>query len=281
MGRAIDQAYEASEANLPGLFIGSIKAPFGLQAEKAVVPSITSLQQLTPPSMLSRNDAGAFRRPLAQADAASSTGVGQPLLRFLEDATLDAQSTGKRVEAVIQAQKAAGTNKYPPFQLAQTLSAVAQLIRADIGIRIYCAELGGGGIGGFDTHANQAANHGALLRQLAESVAAFVDDLQQDQLLDRVLLMTFSEFGRTVAENGRRGTDHGAAAPLFLAGGRLKIGLVGSHPSLKDLAGGALKFHTDFRRIYATVLGGWLGFDSHAILGQSFQPIEVFRSQSG
>ncbi|MFA6546687.1 MAG: DUF1501 domain-containing protein, partial [Limisphaerales bacterium] len=128
---------------------------------------------------------------------------------------------------------------------------------------------------GFDSHANQAANHGVLLRELTESVAAFIADLRRDKLHDRVLLMTFSEFGRTVAENGRHGTDHGAAAPVFLAGGRLKGGLVGSHPSLRDLDGGGLKFRTDFREVYATVLDRWLGFDSQAVLGGRFQPLDV------
>jgi len=152
---------------------------------------------------------------------------------------------------------------------------VAQLIRADIGIRIFFTELGGGGIGGFDNHANQLGNHCALLHQLSESVAAFVHDLKRDKLLDRVLLMTFSEFGRTVRENGRRGTGHGAAAPIFLAGGKLKSGLIGSHPSLTDLDNGALKFHIDFRRIYATVLDQWLGFESRTVLGRQFELLDI------
>jgi uncharacterized protein (DUF1501 family) len=117
-----------------------------------------------------------------------------------------------------------------------------------------------------------------LLHQLSESVAAFVCDLKQDQLLDRALMMTFSEFGRTVKENGRRGTDHGAAAPMFLAGGELKGGLIGPHPSLTDLDNGALKFYTDFRRIYATVLDRWLGFDSRIVLGRQFELLDILDS---
>ena len=139
--------------------------------------------------------------------------------------------------------------------------------------------MGGNEPGGFDTHANQRDNHGALLRQLSESVAAFVDDLKRDRLLDRVLLMTFSEFGRTVKENGRRGTDHGSAAPLFLAGGRVKGGLVGEHPNLTDLENGGQKFHTDFRRVYATALQRWLGFDSASVLGREFQPLDVLNGE--
>jgi uncharacterized protein (DUF1501 family) len=114
-----------------------------------------------------------------------------------------------------------------------------------------------------------------LLHQLSESVAAFVDDLKRDNLLDRVLLMTFSEFGRTVRENGRRGTNHGAAAPIFLAGGKLKGGLVGKRPSLTDLENGAPKVHIDFRRVYATVLDRWLGFESKPVLGKQFEPLDI------
>ncbi len=114
--------------------------------------------------------------------------------------------------------------------------------------------------------------------QLSESLAAFVRDLKRDNLLDRVLLMTFSEFGRTLHENGRRGTDHGSAAPVFLAGGRLRGGLIGAHPSLSEMEGVGLKHHTDFRRLYATALDRWLGFDSQAILGERFTPLDVLRA---
>ena len=106
-------------------------------------------------------------------------------------------------------------------------------------------------------------------------MAAFIHDLKRDKLLDRVILMTFSEFGRTVKENGRRGTGHGAAAPMFLAGGRLKGGLTGPRPSLTDLDKGSLKFRTDFRRVYATVLDGWLGFKSGIVLDKQFEPLDI------
>jgi len=101
-----------------------------------------------------------------------------------------------------------------------------------------------------------------------------VRDLDGHGLLERVLLVTFSEFGRTVAENGRRGTDHGAAQPLFLAGGKLRGRLIGRHPSLTDLDQGGLKPHTDFRRVYATVLERWLGVASDAILGEKYEPMD-------
>jgi uncharacterized protein (DUF1501 family) len=198
------------------------------------------------------------------------------LLQFLRQSTQVARAKSERAEAAV---KATGSSAdYPAFGLARDLRTVAQLIRADLGIRIFLTELGGGGLGGFDNHANQLGNHCALLQQLAESVAAFLYDLKRDKQLDRVVLMTFSEFGRTVKENGRRGTDHGIAAPVFLAGGKVKSGLVGPHPSLTDLDKGALKMHTDFRRVYATVLDRWLGIESEPVLGGRFESLDVFNA---
>jgi uncharacterized protein (DUF1501 family) len=86
--------------------------------------------------------------------------------------------------------------------------------------------------------------------------------------------MTYSEFGRRVQENNSLGTDHGAASCLFLAGPSVKGGVVGKHPSLADLDADDLKFHTDFRRIYATLLDGWLGCDSKAVLGAKWDHLK-------
>src|SRR5262249_30019124 len=95
---------------------------------------------------------------------------------------------------------------------------------------------------------------------------------------DRVLLMTFSEFGRRVKENGSRGTDHGAAAPMLLVGGRVKSGPIGAHPSLTDLTFGNLQYHTDFRQVYATILDQWLGLDRKEVLEQTFQPVPILQT---
>jgi uncharacterized protein (DUF1501 family) len=253
----------------PGaVFVGPISRPFGLNAESTIVPSISSVDDLTLHLMPGAStDSSAKRRVTVASD--------NPLLQFTRQSTVDARAVSRCLEA---ATTKASSTEYPSYGLARELRTVAQLVHADVGIRIFFTELGGGGIGGFDNHANQRGNHCALLGQLAESVAAFVDDLERAGLLDRILLMTFSEFGRTVKENGRRGTGHGAAAPIFLAGGRLKGGLVGPCPSLTDLDNGALKFHTDFRQVYATVLEQWLGFDSPAVLGRHFEPIDILQT---
>ncbi|MHC4642047.1 MAG: DUF1501 domain-containing protein, partial [Planctomycetota bacterium] len=270
LGRAADSVWNQNETNTPAVFVGPIAQPFALNAENVVVPSIRSLGDLTTSQMPGYTKGQSRNKRTSEIlhpDKENS------LLDFLQHCTLNTYNNSRRIEAV--AKTTANTAEYPSFQLAATFRTVAQLIRADVGIRIFFTEFGGGGIGGFDNHANQLGNHCALLGQLSESVAAFVNDLKRDKLLDRVLLMTFSEFGRTVKENGRRGTGHGVAAPVFLAGGKLKSGLIGPRPSLTDLDNGAPKFHTDFRRVYATVLDRWLGFDSQVILGRHYESLNI------
>ena len=270
IGRTVDSIREPSSINTPAVFVGPIVQPFGLNAKNAVIPSIDSLENLTMREMHGHQKYQSQRKHTAELLRPNQN---NPLMHFLQQCTQNAYTNSERIEAVMK--KTANTAEYPQFELAGSLRKVAQLIRADIGIRIFFTELGGGGIGGFDNHANQLGNHCSLLHHFSESIGAFIHDMKRDKLLNRVLLMTFSEFGRTVKENGRRGTGHGAAAPIFLAGGRLKGGLVGPHPSLKDLDNGALKFHTDFRSVYATVLDRWLGFDSSKVLDKKYKPLNV------
>ena len=269
LGRTVDNIWRADRTEVPAVFVGPIAQPFALNAERVIVPSIQS-----PDDLMVHEIPGHFDGKSVWKNAAGLSRADREngLLEFIRNCTFKACANTQRIEVAVNATNA---TEYPSFRLAGTLRTIAQLIRADIGIRIFFAELGGGGIGGFDNHANQRGNHCALLHQLSESIAAFVDDLKRDKSLDRVLLMTFSEFGRTIKENGRRGTGHGAAAPIFLAGGKLKGGLAGSHPSLTDQDNGALKVHIDFRRIYATILDRWLGFGSKAVLGRQFEPLDI------
>jgi uncharacterized protein (DUF1501 family) len=92
-----------------------------------------------------------------------------------------------------------------------------------------------------------------------------------------VLMMTFSEFGRRVQQNASGGTDHGAAAPMFLFGPAVKTGLAGKHPSLTDLDQGDLKYTTDFRSVYASVLQNWLETPSKPILGAQFPTLPIIK----
>ncbi len=264
VGRFADAASQHQQDGVPSALVSSIPMPFALNAERSVIPTIPTADQWTAGEGGSR----------LMADAGEPSDGEGSLLDAARTSTRAARRLSQRVEKVLAG--ASTSASYPAFTLARQLQTVAQLIRADAGVRIYFTELGGGGIGGFDNQANQRDNHAALLREFSESVAAFVDDLKRDGLHQRAVLLTVSEFGRTLSENGRRGTGHGAAAPLFLAGGGLRCGLHGDHPDLNDLEGDAPKPHTDFRQVYATMMDHWLGIDSTIVLGKKFEPLPVF-----
>lgn len=265
VGRYADCLCDKIPGGMPAALLTPTGRPFAVTAERTVIP------QLRKPE-----DAELFSGP-ASDDLAS--GIGQiaganhgdsgSLLEFVRTGMATAVADRAKVRAAM-----ANASTYPQTQFAQRLRTIASLIRADVGFRLYYTELGGDGFGGFDNHANQKENHAALLAQFSGGVGAFLDDLRRDGAANRTLLMTISEFGRTAAENGRRGTDHGAAAPVFLAGGRIKHGLIGAHPSLSDLDNNGLRFHTDFRRVYATVLDRWLGCDPRTVLGEPFEPVD-------
>jgi uncharacterized protein (DUF1501 family) len=159
--------------------------------------------------------------------------------------------------------------------LAQKLQLIAGLIAKGFGTRIFYVSLEG-----FDTHSDQSPTHANLLGELANSAGTFFQTLKKTGHDRRVRLMTFSEFGRRVQENNSRGTDHGAAACLFVAGPSVKGGVVGAHPSLEDLDAGDLKFHTDFRRVYATLLDGWLACDSKAVLGAPWSHVPQLEAKA-
>ncbi|MBI3861983.1 MAG: DUF1501 domain-containing protein [Planctomycetia bacterium] len=163
--------------------------------------------------------------------------------------------------------------KYPTTGLAGRLKLVAQLIAAGVPERVYYTSLGG-----FDTHSNQGEQHHNLLAELSGAIEAFQSDIAHHGQQKRVLTVTFSEFGRRVKENASLGTDHGAASQMFAVGEAVNAGPLGDHPSLTDLDDGDLKFHTDFRRVYATILDQWLKVPSAEILGAEFKPIELFKA---
>lgn len=184
-------------------------------------------------------------------------------LDFLSRVAMNAEVSSDRIQEVTKRSYTGAT--YPATGLGNQLRLVARLIHGGLGTRVFYVS-----IGGFDTHANQANQHERLLKELAEAVSVFQRDLDNHGEAQRVLTVTFSEFGRRVAENGSAGTDHGTAAPMFVFGHRLKPGLYGAHPSLTDLDRGDLKFTTDFRSVYATILENWLGAKSEPVLGQAF-----------
>jgi uncharacterized protein (DUF1501 family) len=206
---------------------------------------------------------------LAASDGASVGAIAgaaqskMSTLDFLQRTALDAQMSSDKILEI--ARKYSSSVTYPPGQLAASLNIIARMIAGGLATRVYYASQGG-----FDTHANQSGAHARLMGELNDAIAAFASDLKQQGNFDRVLVMTFSEFGRRVAENANGGTDHGAAAPMFVLGGKVKPGMFGRYPSLTDLDRGDLKFNVDFRSVYGTVLEEWLKAPSQIVLGRKF-----------
>ncbi len=197
---------------------------------------------------------------------AGQTGGEGDTLDYLRRTSLDAQVSSDQILAITRKSRSGVT--YPGNQLASGLNLVARLIAGGMPTRIYYVSQGG-----YDTHSGQLGAHDRNLGDLDASVSAFVADLKAQGNFDRVMLMTFSEFGRRVAENASGGTDHGAAAPMFVLGGGVKPGLYGRQPSLTQLNQGDLIYNVDFRSVYATVLENWLKAPSEAVLKGKFPPL--------
>jgi uncharacterized protein (DUF1501 family) len=244
------------------------RAPLALDGAPARVPSITTLADF---QLQMAAASGADKREQKTViEGAVRGGNGPGLLDFVQRTARNTYASSQRLQEI-------GKNyepkvPYPVTPLANRLKLAAQLIDGGLGARVFYLALDN-----FDTHSTQAPAHAALLSQLSGAVTAFFKDLAARGQRDRVLLMTFSEFGRRAKENGSKGTDHGSAAPMFLVGGAVKAGVVGRHPSLTELEMGNLKHHTDFRQIYAAILDKWLGVSSKEVLGATFEHANVFK----
>jgi uncharacterized protein (DUF1501 family) len=189
---------------------------------------------------------------------------------FITRTALDAQHSSDEIRGI--AARVENQAAYPASILGNSLKMVAKLIGGGLPTRIYYVSQGG-----YDTHTNQISTQQRLLQDLGDSVKSFVADIKAQGNLARVLVMTFSEFGRRVEENANGGTDHGAAAPMFIIGNKVKAGLLGRYPSLapQDLFQGDVKYNVDFRSVYAAVLEDWLKTKSPPILGRHFEPLHV------
>ncbi len=265
LGRVVDSRPPKPGDDPSALSVGPRGLPLALKAKHVEIPSLESLEQYR-----LKFAADADRQAAAVRISDVMESPDDPLLGFLRRSTLAAYESSRRLEEV--AGSKAGGPTYPEYGLARRLKLIAQVIKAGYGTRIYYTTLDG-----FDTHAHQLGTHAALLNELSDSLAAFRRDLDDSGQGDRVAVLGFSEFGRRVAENASLGTDHGAAAPVFVVGPVAKAGLVGPHPSLDDLDDGDVKHSVDFRRVYASVLETWLGCPAAPIVGEGFAPLELFR----
>jgi uncharacterized protein (DUF1501 family) len=260
IGSALDGARQTGPA---ALYIGGGALPDALRGRH------------TTASALSRPDDLVLSASVRARPVVPSAPPATDLEAFVQRNALDAYVTASRMAEVARTQ--GESTGYLPLGLADRLRLVARLIKDDVGARVFYVVQPG-----YDTHAGQLASHGLLLREWADSLKSFLDDLAAARLAERVAVLSFSEFGRTVRENGSGGTDHGTAGLTFLAGPAVKAGLVGRMPQLLDLdeKHGDLKVSVDFRRVYATLLDEWLGLPSRDVLGGAFERLPLFREQA-
>lgn len=212
-----------------------------------------------------------INQPAAEPTMAAAGGItgNEPeTIDFLRHTAMNAVVAGDSIRAILR--KAKNRGPYPDGQLAAQLQMVARLIAGDFPSRVYYVSQGG-----YDTHADQPGNHARLLGEFSASTAAFLADLRRQKAADKVAILAFSEFGRRVAENGSKGTDHGAAAPMFVIGDSIKGGLHGPPPDLSDLVDGDVRHKIDFRQVYASLLDRWLGVPSEPILGGNYAPLGI------
>ena len=196
----------------------------------------------------------------------TATAKGRRLarLRSLMDS---AHHSSRAVRAAVAAHRP-GVD-YPSDPFADSLRSAAALVHSDLDTRVLSVELGG-----FDTHADQRNRHQRLMEILDAGLDPFLADLETSEAGRKTLVLVFSEFGRRVAENASRGTDHGCAGPMFAAGVPVKGGLYGKHPSLSELDEGDLVYTTDFRSAYATAIHATFSIEPERVLGAGYPRLE-------
>jgi uncharacterized protein (DUF1501 family) len=263
LGQALDGGPRPASDGAAAMLIGSGPPPVALRGRRSVA------------SALERPEEFALA---AGADPRRAIGKKEPpddLTAFVRRTMLDAYGTADRLAQVAKTRE--DSARYPGSGLGENLRLVSRLLKAGLGTRVYYTRQGG-----YDTHSFQLFAHSSLLLELGGALQAFLDDMATSRLADRVAVLLFSEFGRTVKENGSAGTDHGTAGPVFLAGTPIKSGVVGTTPSLLDLdpKHGDLRVGLDFRRVYAAVLENWLGLPAGTALGGNFEPLSLFRARA-
>jgi uncharacterized protein (DUF1501 family) len=254
LGRALDAAPRGDGPAM--IHVGDENLPRALFSRRAASTSFADASDL------------ALRLPAPPAERTSADG---DLAAFVNRTVTTAYATAAELEAATA--KPDGAVRYPGSGLAKRFELVARSIKSKAPARVYYLIQSG-----YDTHSLQVPSQGTLLREFADALRAFLDDLAASKLTDRVAVLAFSEFGRRPEENASLGTDHGTAGPVFVAGPTVQSGLVGRTPLLGDLENGDLKWSIDFRSVYATLLQGWLGLPADAILGGAFPSTPILKS---
>jgi uncharacterized protein (DUF1501 family) len=263
LGRFLDESAFPADNLFNAVALAPV-LPEALIARKVDVPAVDALRGYGLASDKNAAERGAFGS-LARAD---DMPFHSPYLRTVAQIEDHAERGAAELPRLVGGYGTTAT--YPATPLGRSLALAAQIVGSGLGTRVLYVQHGS-----FDTHVSQKATQDRLLTDLADSLAAFYADLAAHGNDARTLTMTFSEFGRRVAENGNRGTDHGEAAPMFLVGGGVKGGLYGEHPSLEHLDNGDATFTVDFRSVYATVIERWFGRPSTGVLAAGFETLPV------
>ena len=269
----LDQVGESPNHALEGLSVGPLIAP-ELRSQKTATAALQDIQsfRLQPLPSSGHGTPVDAENPLMTFYGAFHKTSPAPYGALLDTTLTEALTSSKALQATDKAYQPKAT--YPDRSpIASSLRLVAETLVSGLGVRVAHVTLGG-----FDNHSNEKPVHDRLLADLDAALGAFLLDLEGHGLADRVLIMTWSEFGRRVTENGSRGTDHGTAAPMFVLGAPVKGGLYGETPNLKALNNGNLQFTTDFRAVYATVLQGYLKAPASDLLGGDFGTIPLLKA---
>ncbi len=262
LGRQLDVDMSHHPLN-PVMALGlSTERPLALAAQKASVPCFASLADVQ--GLIGDPDSERMLREIQGMDAMMGTSTAA--VQQASKSALDAMS-------ILTKQLKGYTPKqtYANDAFGNGFKQIAQLIATSPATRVVYFSAGG-----FDTHARQPDQHARLLKGYGDAVLAFQREREALGKDKKVVVLTFSEFGRRAHENARLGTDHGAAAPMFLVGSRVKGGLHGAKPDLTNLVDGDVAHKVDFREVYAATLDTWMGGDSEVVLGQKFAPLGVF-----
>lgn len=265
LGRFLDQRAEQRQGS-GAVHLGQEEKPLALAAEKVQATSIASIERF----QLQLTGKGDLKRGEVDRLLGSDRTNSSNLLDFVQANTRSAVATSDRITKALAAASTGVT--YPDTKLGKKLDLAAKMIRSGFPTQVYYVTLGG-----FDTHAQQADAHRSLLREWSGALQAFMDDMELSGQGKHVLTMTFSEFGRRVQENASKGTDHGAAAPMFLAG-PVQSGPFGELPNLDDLNDGDIRHRIDFRQVYATVLEDWLGWNATDVIGGEYEKLPILKS---
>jgi uncharacterized protein (DUF1501 family) len=283
LGRYLNMEYPNYPDGFPN---AAMPDPIAIQMAAVVGLTLVGLEQQS--IGIALQDPETFYRLVSGTDAPGSDLPSQQRAAANVTYVRDVQAKSMQYSTVIKAaaDKAKNIETYPTGnRLADQLKIVARMIAGGLKTRVYLVQLGG-----FDTHAGQTdateptmGTHANLLNQVSQAITSFQRDVEKLGVADRVVTMTFSEFGRRAQSNESYGTDHGTSAPMFVVGTSVQDGMTGANPDLKNLVDGNLRTQFDFRQVYASILEQWFGAKKSVIkdvLFDNFQTVKVIKGQT-